>query len=192
LGSPGVPVGPERELIGPAPGRRFYAKERVHYDLNNVRIEPGRLIATDGRILVTRDVAMEEGEEPFEPFLLDAKALKAAASKGAFVRPGENGTVKIRAATQKNGTLAPNGMETTLNREDCSYPEYGRVIPSDTRKGHRTALLDPANLIRIIKAFKGCESVRISILAEDEAIRLDGELPDDRKVVGVLMPLVQS
>jgi len=100
--------------------------------------------------------------------------------------------VKIRAANQTNGTLVSNGTETTLSKGDASYPEYGRVIPSENREGQRTALLDPANLIRILKAFKGIDSVRISILAEDKAIRLDGETPDGRKVVGVMMPLVQK
>ena len=135
---------------------------------------------------------MEEGEEPFEPFLLDAKPFKAAAGKGAFIRPGENGCVKIRAAVQNNGGLIPNGTETTLAKDDASYPEYQRVIPPENREGQKTALLDPANLIRTLKAFKGVESVRISILAEDEAIRLDGKTPDGRKVVGVMMPLVQG
>jgi len=100
------------------------AKEQIHYSLNNVRVEPGKLVATDGRILVTRDVLMEEDEEPFEPFLLDGKALKSAAKSGAFLRPGENGCVKIRAATQNNGTLIPNGTETTLDKGDSSYPDY--------------------------------------------------------------------
>ena len=168
------------------------AKEKVHYSLTNVRIEPGRLIATDGRILVTRDVHMEEDEEPFDPFVLDGKALKAVASKGAFLRPGENGTVKIRAANQTNGTLVPNGTETTLEKGDSSYPEYGRVIPSETREGQKTALIDPAYMARLFKAFKGVDSVRISILDEESAIRFDAETPDGRKIVGVQMPFVKS
>lgn len=62
----------------------------AHASLKCVRVEPGRLVATDGRILVIRDVAMEDGEEQFEPFLLDGKAFKAAASQGGFLRAGNN------------------------------------------------------------------------------------------------------
>jgi DNA polymerase III sliding clamp (beta) subunit (PCNA family) len=167
------------------------AKNDISPVLRNVYVQPGSLVACDGRILVTRVVPMEKDEQPFEPFLVDARALKAAANGGGFLRAGENGKAVFLAATGNNGTLVPNGTETTLEKGDSSYPEYGRVIPAENREGQRTALIDPAYMARLFKAFKGVESVRISILDEDSAIRFDGETPDGRKGVGARMPLVQ-
>ena len=81
------------------------AREERGYSLNAVRVEPGRLVACNGRILLTREIVVEEEEDPFESFLLEARAFKAAVGKGGFLRPGENGAVSIRAAVVQNGAL---------------------------------------------------------------------------------------
>jgi hypothetical protein len=40
-----------------------------------------------------------------------------------------------------------------------------------------------------LKTFDGIESVRLSMASAKEGIRVDGETPDGRKVVGVIMPI---
>ncbi len=67
------------------------AREKMGYSLDAVRVEPGRLVACNGKILLTREIVVEEEEDPFEAFLLEARAFKAAVGKGGFLRPGENG-----------------------------------------------------------------------------------------------------
>ena len=90
------------------------AREKAGYSLDAVRVEPGRLVACNGRILLTREIVVEEEEDPFEAFLLEARAFKAAVGKGGFLRPGENSAVSIRAALVSNGALIPNGTETII------------------------------------------------------------------------------
>ena len=164
-------------------------KDDVHAALTNVRVEPGRLVATDGRMLVMRDVRMEEGEAPFEAYLLEAKALKAAAGKGGYLYAGENGTARVRSGVVQHGVMHPNGTETMITKADGTYPEYSRVVPPEEREGQKTAQFDPALLARLLKAFHGVGLVRLSILDGEHAVRVDGETGDGRKVVGVIMPM---
>ena len=67
------------------------SKDGVHHSLKNIYVQPGRLVATDGRILAIREVLFEESEEPFDAYVIEAKSLKAAANGGGYLRAGLNG-----------------------------------------------------------------------------------------------------
>jgi hypothetical protein len=164
-------------------------KDKVHLGLCHVRVEPGRLVATDGRMLSVREVRMEEGEAPFEPFLLEPKAFKTAAGKGAYLYAGENGAAKVRSATVQHGVMHANGSETLITKAEGTFPDYTRVIPAEERDGQVSVLVNPALLMKFLKTFDGIECVRLTVASAKEGVRVDGETPDGRKVLGVIMPM---
>ena len=165
------------------------AKGSDHPALNHILVKPGELVATDGKMLSVREVRMEEGEATFEPFLLDPKAFKTAAGRGAYLYAGDNGTAKVRSAVERCGSMHPNGSETSITKTEGTFPDYSRVVPAEEREGQKTALFDPALLVRLLKAFNGIKLVRLSVFSEEQAVRVDGETGDGRKVVGVIMPV---
>lgn len=176
------------------------AKESIHHSLILVRVEPGRMVATDGKMLSVREIRTEDEEKPFEPFLLEPKALKTLAGNGAFLDAGGNGTVKIRSANQKRDPrgrftkeLVDCGWETVMKKPSpglYSYPAYDKVIPPEADAVIRVKV-DPQLLLRMMKTFDGVSSVTMGIRDGERAIRFDGKTDDGRKVLGVIMPLCE-
>jgi DNA polymerase III sliding clamp (beta) subunit (PCNA family) len=166
------------------------AKEDTGLSLTSVRVLPGRLVATDGRVLVLREVEMEEDEPHFEPFNVSAKALKDVARKGGFIRPGENGSAVILSGTMSNGRLIPNGTETTIQKVEGSYPDYMRVLPDADRDEEVAVDLNPTILMRLLKAFKGVSLIKLRVVPKG-ALRLEGKSADGLTVLGAIMPIVR-
>jgi len=166
------------------------AKDSNHSSLNNVRIEPGKLVATNGKMLSVREVRMEEGEATFEPFLLEPKAFKTAAGKGGYLYAGDNGTAKVRSAVVRCGRMHPNGSETSITKTEGTFPLYERVIPAEEREGQVSVTVDPALLAKFLRTFNGIKEVRMSVVPRDEGIRFDATTDDGRKVLGIIMPVV--
>lgn len=158
-------------------------------ELRNILVEPGRLTATNGRILLTRATKMEEDEQPFKPFIIDAEAFKTHLGReGGMLQPGDNGQVKIKPFTRNN---IPTNTEVTLEKEESTYPDVQRVIPPYDREGQRTINLNPELLTKLLKGFKGVNSIRISVAGPEHAVRIDGETQDFRKIMGLIMPIME-
>ena len=172
------------------------SKRSYHPSIMCVSFEPGFLVATDGRMLIRREVEMEEDEEIFEPFLMKAKDFKELVPKGGFLRSKEKGELEFQHALQKRGQLEPIDVICRLPKEDEKklprpYPKYARAIPKKEREGQTTAHLDRKLFVELMKSFDGCDDVTISICSKDDAIRFDGKTKDGRKIVGVLMPKIE-
>jgi len=163
------------------------SKEKVHPVLSCTRVEPGALVCTDGRILCRREIAMEEEGETFEPFQIEGRALKNA--KGIFAK---NSMTSLRAGVNGTATIQTDGgAQVQIKKEEGTvFPEYRRVFPAD-REDAKTVLLDPALLSRLLKTFKGAETVKITINSPDVPMRLEAEI-EGRKVEGLIMPKVQT
>ena len=88
------------------------AKEGRHSALNNVYVQPGRLVACDGRLLAIREVPLEEEEAPFEAYLLEAKSLKSAANGGGPASFGFSGVGASAFGFAQSGrsTFAPSAL----------------------------------------------------------------------------------
>jgi len=154
------------------------ARENVHFVLNGVRVEPGRLVATDGRVLVTREVRKEEGEEDFAPYLLDRSAFKSM--KGGSLTAGPNGTATFRGE---------KGVEMSIPKQEKTYPKWERVLPNLEENPGITIMLSVEYLQKLLKAFKGVEKVNLTIVDGETAATLEGETSDGRKVLGLIMPM---
>jgi hypothetical protein len=167
--------------------------------IQNVRVEHGKLVATDGRILSVREMGKEDAEADFKPFVLEPKALKTLAASGAFLDAGVNGTIKVRSAVQVRdrkgrftSQLKDNGWETTIKKSEeglYAYPDYSRVIPGE-EQAKIVVKLSPLFLERLMKTFAGVETVEMRVSDPENAIRFDGKMADGRKVLGVIMPCV--
>ena len=165
------------------------AKGSEHQALNHILVKPGELVATDGKMLSVREVRMEEGEATFEPFMLEPKAFKTAAGRGAYLYAGDNGTARVRSAVERCGSMHPNGSETSITKTEGTFPDYSRVVPAEERDGQVSVLVDPALLAKFLKTFNGIKEVRMSVIPGMNGIRFDGTTGDGRKVLGVIMPL---
>ena len=91
-----------------------------------------------------------------------------------------------------NGKLIPNGTETIMAKHEGEFPKYEHLIPAQEREGQVTTEIDPALMVKLLKAFKGVSKVRIYMVSDKDALRFDGNTDDGLKVVGVLMPIVKK
>jgi DNA polymerase III sliding clamp (beta) subunit (PCNA family) len=177
--------------------------KRYPHSISCVKIEPGRIVATDGRILVIRDTKMEEGEKPFKSVVVEPKVMRALAKTGAFLTVNDDGSLKIRSANvvKKNkldtkGELKADDWETTIPKPkegEQPYPDYSRVVPEENRPGVSIEL-NVELLLKLIKSFEGAKTITMQVQVQDleKAVRFDGETTDGRKVMGLIMPWIEK
>jgi hypothetical protein len=75
-------------------------------------------------------------------------------------------------------------------KQDVSYPDWGRVIVKKDKPGAKIASFNPEKLMRILKGMKDVSVVKMRIWDTSTAARLDGITEDGRKVMTLVMPIV--
>jgi hypothetical protein len=155
------------------------AKDPGRYARQDVRIDGGRLIATDGRILAVVPASIEGTA----PAYLPAAAVEAA-TKGKAPK-GDDGQARIAL----NGTGAT--VLTKAGRVEHDYPAGGEfprweaVVPRD-EPAFRIAF-NPELLARLVGAIGAGEAVVFEFRAPDRPIVLR---PSGKsEAFGVLMPI---
>jgi len=165
------------------------AGELTARTLQNVRVEPGKLVATEGHFLVIREVEMEEDEETFKPYLVNGKSLKSCVKKASLLHAGDKKKAVVLGVAGVVGSIL-NGQETTLPKADGTYPDYAKVLPAKKRKGQVSFILDRGYLMRLLKGMADVDDVVVNVVDHESAVRFDGTTNDGRKVTAVLMPRV--
>ncbi len=136
---------------------------------------------------------MEESDKDFEPFNLDPSVIKGNCG---FLRIGKKESEFVHGKQMKKrhqGTVVEETLTTTkIVKNTEKFPNIDKVI--GTEKGRKTtasAEFNPELLIDLMKAFKGVKEVKVTISTPDNAMCVDAELPDGRKITGVIMPLAR-
>ena len=152
--------------------------------LNYVRVEPGMLVATDGHILIVREVSHDGGK--FKPFCVSVDDVKGALRANAELWRTNGKSVKLDPG---DDFMARIGCK-TVAKQDASYPDWGRLIVKKDKRGHQVAKFDPTKLMKVLQAMRDIECVEFRIWGTDEAARLDGVNASGRKVMALVMPLI--
>ena len=158
----------------------FASTDRTRYTIHGVRVEPGRLIATDGHAAIIVHEASEwkpKSEGATIP-RDDMKMLESRTLKGDVV---------VFAIGERTATAEIGGMPIETPIIDGAFPEYDRVIPKPNPE--RSVRVGAKLLKRICEAALETSDARevwIDLtFPENEhcAIRFDGE-----RIEGAVMP----
>lgn len=151
-----------------------------------VRVEPGMLISTNGRVLIVREVFCEEAET-FEPFNISVADVKEAIKANKNTLNAGLGVV----LHQGDEFMAKIGVKKVAKQAE-SFPRWGQVPKKYRRnkKGAKRARFNPAVFMRALQGMKDCEFVDLRLWDPENAVRLDGKNVGGQKVVAFVMPLV--
>ncbi len=153
--------------------------------LRHVRIEPGRLVATDGRILIVREV-LNELKKKFEPFCVSVPDIKGALKANAELWPDNGGFVPIDPGDE---FMAKIGNKRVV-KQDGEYVDWARVLVKKDKPGQKTAKFGPELMMKALRGLRDAENAEFRIWDEKSAARLDAVTEDGRKVMILVMPIV--
>jgi len=156
--------------------------------LAHVRVEPGRLVATDGHVMIIREV--EHIGPKFEPFCISVADIKTAIKGNAEFWSNSGPGVVLDPG---NDFLAKIGRKSVVKQDD-KYVDWTVVVNHvSTKTGDfRQAKFNPEVLMRALQGMKDIAYVELRVWAEDKPVRLDGETADGRRVMAIAMPVVPS
>lgn len=164
-----------------------------------LRVEPGRIAACDGKVLVIAMPAVSG--DAFEPFNVDAswlaKEIRPALMKLVALRPDRESKTLI---VERRNPTNPDAIEATVEAKvlrDVEFPPVDRVLPSrlnDSIKTRASFCLDPRIAVRLGKLADASEAsgFRFQLCKGDHLgpIRYDGGASDDSVTVcGCVMPM---
>jgi len=159
----------------------------IHSGTKHVRVEPGRLVATDGMVLIVRE--LEHSGKKFEPFCVSVKDVRAALKDKTNHSVWESGgTVQINSG---NEFMAKIGHR-VVAKQDTGYVKWEKILKGvrKTRKGAVMARFNPEVLMRALQGMKDADNVELRVWKDDEAVRLDGRAENGRQVMSLVMPLI--
>lgn len=124
-------------------------------ELGNVLLDPehGRAVATDGHVLVSVPLVLDEGEQG-ESVLLPAQACKAILANG---RNGDGGRFQIRKVESTGESFAywtdpkTGGQSEVRLGKGEDFPPWERCLPGET-EGYLEVALNPWLLVRLAEA----------------------------------------
>lgn len=160
----------------------FASTDKSRPGINGVRIEPRRLVATDGRRLVI----VHESEERKPPAKEETATLSLDSIATLVKRMLPTETVTIDSET---GTATLGSVRFPCERKEAPFPNYPQVMPPIDREGDRVVQLD-ANYLKsfcdaAIKTTDGqVKWIELRVGDEFSSVRIDGE-----RIEGALMPI---
>ncbi len=152
--------------------------------LLHVRVEPGRLVACNGRILIVREV-VDDGE-PFEPFSVSVADIKGAIKANAALWKHNGDPVKIDTGSE---FMANIGRKQVL-KQDVTYPDWQTVLVKKNKPDHKKARFNPELMMRALQGMKDVDVVELRVWDEKTPARLDGITKDGRKIMALVMPTI--
>lgn len=157
--------------------------------LEYVRVEPGMLVTTDGRILIVREVA-HDATDSFEPFCISVADIKGAIKANAELWGTNKQTVTLDPG---DDFMARIGRKTVV-KQDTTYPDWSRILRGARKetKGAQIASFRPEVIMAALQGMKDVGVVEFRIWDKDRAARLDGMTEDGQKVMALVMPLVDK
>jgi hypothetical protein len=157
--------------------------------LKYVRVEPGMLVATDGHVLIVREVP-HDSDDQFEPFCISVADIKAAIKANAELWKTNGNFVKIDPG---NDFMARIGRK-SVAKQETSYPEWARVLKGARKEtqGHQMAHFSPTVLMKALQGMRDSGVVELRIWKPDKAVRLDGMTEDGRKIMALAMPTIDK
>ena len=154
-----------------------------------VRVEPGKLVATNGKVLIVRELTKEIGEN-FEPFCISVADIRSAIRENAALWGSNGQAVHLDPG---NDFMAKIGRSSVAKQDDA-YPDWPKVMKGARKdiKGHKMSRFDPAVLMTALQGMKDVKVVELRNWDENKPIRIDGLTADGRKVLSLVMPIVRK
>jgi len=156
---------------------------RSNLPLTHVRVEPNRLVACNGSVIIVRAL---QGSDDFKPFSISIDDVRAAIKANAGLWRPKDDTVEFSPGDE---FMAKIGVK-SVAKQDGSYPEWKRVMIKRDAPNGFTALFAPEQMMRVLKGMKDIEFVEFTVWDKRSASRVDGETIDGRKVVAMIMPAI--
>lgn len=155
--------------------------------LAHIRVEPGMLVATDGRVLIVREVSHDAADR-FEPFCVSVADIKGAIKANAELWETNGQAVELDPG---DDFMARIGRK-RVAKQDTVYPDWLRVLQKARKetRGAQIALFRPEVMMTALQGMKDIDVVEFRIWHKDRAVRLDGMTKDGRKVMSLVMPVV--
>lgn len=160
----------------------FASTDKRRPGVNGVRVEPGRLIAADGRRLI---VVHESGDrKPPAEGETATLSLDSVATLAKRMLPAE--TVTIDSET---GVATLGGAAFPCERQAVPFPDYLKVLPPSDREGDQVVRLDASYLKSFCEAATKTTDGRVKWIelrvgGKHSPVRIDGE-----RIEGALMPI---
>lgn len=157
--------------------------------LEHVRVEPGMLVTTDGRVLIVREVP-HDATDKFEPFCISVADIKGAIKANAELWKTNGQTVTLDPG---DDFMARIGRK-RVAKQDTTYPDWSKVLrrARKEKKGAQIASFRPEVMMKALQGMKDADVVEFRIWDKDNATRLDGMTKDGRKVMALVMPIVDG
>jgi len=192
----------------------FASKDSTRYSLTGIHLEPGRAVASNGKMMlivpsVTTDEWPGEMTEGLKPLPKEGIIVPVAALKKAFAFVDRKSKIEslrgvIAGVGSKDSdkglaTLVGTDLETSGTVKarviEGSFPAVDQVLPDEKARPYRVVL--GAALLKSVVAYasKHVDSKRSAIRFSfdpkdrDASVRIDFPLGDGRSVTGVLMPI---
>jgi hypothetical protein len=166
----------------------YYATRDIssrYSTLKFVRLRPGEMAASNGHILIIREMPCDKEVDVFDECFLDPEKIAKVVKRPCLMDATDHFMIVFTDLTTRETFTIP--------KEDApGYPLLEKAVPSKNRRGQNKALFDPEVLIAGLRAMKGAENVELRLVDDKSAIRLDGTLEDGSRALAVVMPVVQS
>jgi DNA polymerase III beta subunit, central domain len=108
---------------------RVAANEDIRTYLNGINVEPTRMTATDGHMLLTTEITFDAQPEPFEPFIVP-RALVETALRAKGRKPCIRLWLSIADDGARTVTVNRDGTALTAPVMTGTFPDYERCIPT--------------------------------------------------------------
>jgi len=193
----------------------FASSESTRYALSGIHLEPGRAVASNGKMMlivpsVTTDEWPGEMTEGLKPLPKEGIIVPVAALKKAFAFVDRKSKIEVlrgviagvgpKDSDKGLATLVGTDLETSGTVKarviEGSFPAVDDVLPDEKARPYKVVI--SASLLKSIVAYaskhanvKRLCAMRFSFDPKDRdaSVRIDFMLPDGRKVTGVIMPI---